>query len=491
MIRGIATFAVILAIFASACSTNSPTSSFPSPSPITHGSVVWTDCGSGFQCGTVQVPLDYAHPDTSTIGIAVNRKPATDQANRIGSLLINPGGPGASGVTWVRDDVSALTNLNRRFDLIGFDPRGVGQSSPVMCLDNAQKDTLNALDSVLDDPAEKQAAVQASKDFAAACAQRDAKILPFVDTMSAAKDMDLIRAALGDAKLSYLGFSYGTFLGQTYAHLFPAHVRALALESVVDPALSATDLLQAQLVGFEQNYQAFLADCIARKSAAQPCAYAQSGDPATKLNAMLQRLDNSPMNVGGRMLTRGLAFTGVLYGLYYRVVWPDLDLALASMDRGNGSVLLALADQYNERNPDGTYTNFIDAIEAIDCLDRPYATDIAAYDQLGPTFSKISPLLGPYFQYSDLTCAYWPVKPVGQVGPVTADGAPPILLVGATGDPATPYAWAQSVNKQLAGSVLLTRAGEGHAAGDNACINSAEEAYLISLTLPAPGTVCQ
>ena len=491
MVRRIATLATVLTIFATACSTNPTTSSFPSPSPITPGSVAWTDCGSGFQCGTVKVPLDYAHPDAGTIDIAVNRKPATDQANRIGSLLINPGGPGASGVTWVLDDVSALTNLNRRFDLIGFDPRGVGLSSPVLCLDNSQKDALNALDSVLDDHDERDAAIQASKDFAAACEQRNAKILPFVDTVSAAKDMDLIRAAIGDAKLTYLGFSYGTFLGQTYSHLFPAHIRALALESVVDPALSADDLLQAQLVGFEQNYEAFLADCNARKSAAQPCAYAQSGDPATKLNAMLQRLDSTPMNVGGRMLTRGLAFTGVLYGLYYRVVWPDLDVALALMDRGDGSALLTLADQYNERSPDGTYTNFIDAIEAVDCLDRPYATDITSYDQLGPTFSKISPLLGPYFQYSDLTCAYWPVKPTGHVGPVTADGAPPILLVGATGDPATPYAWEQSVNKQLASSVLLTRAGEGHAAGDNACINSAEEAYLISLTLPAPGTVCQ
>lgn len=490
MVRRIAALAVVLAVFATACKNNSTTSSFPTPSPITHGNVVWTDCGGGFQCGTVQVPLDYGHPDAGTIGIAVNRKPATDQANRIGSVLINPGGPGDSGVTFVRDDVSALTNLNKRLDLIGFDPRGVGLSSPVLCLDDAQKDTFNALDAVLDDPQEKQAAIQASKDFAAACAQRNAKILPFVDTVSAARDMDLIRAAVGDAKLTYLGFSYGTFLGQTYAHLFPTHIRGLVLESVVDPSVSASDALLAQLVAFEQNYQAFLADCNARRSASQPCAFAKSGDPATKLNALMQRLDSNPMTVGGRLLTRGLAMTGVLYGLYYQIVWPDLDLALTAADRGDGTVLMALADQYNQRNPDGTYSNIIDSIEAIDCLDRPYATDVAYYDQLGPAFSKISPLLGPLFQYSDLTCAFWPVKPTGHVGPLTADGAPPILVVGATGDPATPYAWAQSVNQQLAGSILLTRAGQGHAAGDNACINAAEEAYLISLTLPAPGTIC-
>ncbi len=438
----------------------------------------------------MQVPLDYSHPDAGTIGIALNRKPATDQANRIGSVLINPGGPGDSGITFLQGDVSALTNLNRRFDLIGFDPRGVGQSSPVLCLDDAQKDALNALDPVLDDPQEKEAAIQASKDFAAACEQRNAKILPFVDTPSAAKDLDVIRAALGDAKLTYLGFSYGTFLGQTYAHLFPTHIRALALESVVDPALSANDLLLPSLVGFEQNYQAFLADCNSRKSGPKPCAYAQSGDPATKLNALMQRLDNNPMAVGGRMLTRGLALNGVLYGLFYTVVWQYLDAALTSADRGDGRLLVALADALWQRQPDGTYPNYIDAIEAIDCLDRPVSTDITYFDQLGPTFSKISPLLGPAFQYSDLTCAYWPVKPTGHPGPLTADGAPPILLVGATNDPATPYAWAQSVNKQLSRSVLLTRAGNGHAAGDNACVNTAEEAYLISLTLPAPGTVC-
>jgi pimeloyl-ACP methyl ester carboxylesterase len=489
MVRRIALLANIVAIITAACS-QSPTTSFPSSSPIRTGSVVWADCGGGFQCGTVQVPLDYSHPDAGTIDIAVNRKPATDRTHRIGSLLINPGGPGDSGVTFVRDDVSALTNLNQRFDLIGFDPRGVGQSSPVHCLSDTQKDAINALDPVLDDPQEKQATVQASKDFAAACAQRNAKILPFVDTVSAAKDMDLIRAAVGDAKLTYLGFSYGTLLGQTYAHLFPTHIRALALESVVDPAVSSTDMLEAQLVGFEQNYQAFLADCKARRSATPPCTYSQSGDPATKLNALLLRLDSNPMNVGGRMLTRGLALTGVLYGLYYQIVWPDLDLALTTADRGDGRVLLALADQYNQRNPDGSYTNFIDAIEAIDCIDRPYATDIAVYDQLGPAFSKISPLIGPLFQYSDLTCAYWPVKPIGHVGPLTVDGAPPILVVGASGDPATPYAWAQSVHQQLVGSILLTRAGQGHAAGDNVCINAAEEAYLISLTLPAPDTVC-
>ncbi len=491
MVGRIAALTVILAIFTTACSRNSPTSSKPSSSPFTAGNVTWTDCGAGFQCGTLQVPLDYSHPDAGTIGIALNRKPATDQANRIGSVLTNPGGPGASGITFLRGEAGAMTNLNQRLDLVGFDPRGVGLSAPVRCLDGPEEDAFNAVDTVLDDPQEKQANIQADKDFAAACQQLNANILPFVDTVSAAKDMDLIRAALGDAKLTYLGFSYGTFLGETYAHLFPTHFRALALDGVLDPALSLNELNLAQVVSFEQNLQAFLADCVARRSAPKPCSYAQSGDPNSKLMALMQRLDADPIPVGGRQLTRALAMYGVLLSLYDQSFWPYLDQGLTLADQGSGRVLLALADIYFHRDANGTYENLFDANWAINCLDRAVPKDIAPYDQLGPAFAKASPLFGPWSQYSNLVCAYWPVQPTGHAGPLTADGAPPILLVGGTDDPATPYAWAQAVNRQLAGSVLLTRQGNGHTSYDaSACAHAAEDAYLIDLTLPAPGTVC-
>ena len=481
-----------------ACTSGAPPSgkarsaaATPSPAIATPGSVAWTDCGGGFQCGSVTVPLDYAHPIAGTIDIALNRYPATDRANRIGSLLINPGGPGVSGVDWVRDSAFAFASLNRRFDLIGFDPRGVGKSSPVRCLDAPAQDAFNALDSVLDDPAEKQAAIQADQDYAAACAQRSANVLPFVDTASAARDMDLIRAALGDAKLSYLGFSYGTYLGQMYAHLFPTRVRALSLDAVVDPAISFNDLILAQMVGFEQNLRAFLADCTARKTASPPCAWAQSGDPYAKLIALMQRLDTIPMPVGNRLLTRGLAMTGVLWRAYYQPTWPILERELAQIDRGNGALMLASADDYNGRNADGTYTNELDANNAINCLDHPAPTDIAAYDRLAQDFAQASPFFGPAFLYSNLPCAYWKVKPTGHPGPLTAYGAPPILLVGGTNDPATPYAWAKSVHQQIAGSILLTRIGNGHVSYfASACIQQAENAYLFDLTLPVDGATC-
>ncbi len=484
---------VLVMFFAAACSRNSNPLAGSSPSPTpTPTRLTWTDCGGGFQCTTVQVPLDYAHPDSGSIGIAVSRKPATDPAHRIGSVLTNPGGPGASGIEFLRGEASAMTNLNTRFDLVGFDPRGVGQSAPVRCLDGPQEDVFNALDPVLDDPQEKQAGIDEDKNFTAGCKQLSGQVLPFVDTVSAARDMDVIRAALGDQKLTYLGFSYGTFLGENYAHLFPTRIRALALDGVIDPTLSPNDLLYAQMVSFQQNLQAFLGDCRARKTSSSPCAFAQTGDPGTKLTDMMQRLDVTPLPVGNRQLTRGLALTGVLVTLYDQSTWSYLDQALTLVDRSNGTLLLRFADLYNGRNSDGTYTNEIEANVAVNCVDRPVPTDIPAYDALGPKFASASPLFGPAFQYSNLTCAYWPAKATGSVGPLTADGAPPILLVGGTGDPATPYAWAQAVNTQLAGSVLLTREGNGHVSyTKSSCAKQLIDAYLIDLTLPPAGTVCR
>jgi pimeloyl-ACP methyl ester carboxylesterase len=483
---------LIVIVLATACSRVAAGPAAGSPSTAASpANIAWTDCGGGFQCGTVPVPLDYSNPGAGTIDIALARKPATDPAHRVGSVLTNPGGPGASGIQFLRGEVSVMTNLNRRFDLIGFDPRGIGQSAPVRCLNGPQEDTYNALDPVLDDPAEKQAAIDADKAFAAGCEQRSARVLPFLDTVSAARDMDVMRAALGDARLTYLGFSYGTFLGETYAHLFPTHVRAMVLDGVIDPTLSPNELLYAQLAGFEQNLQAFLSDCRARKAGTPPCAYAKSGDPGTKLNDLMQRLDSKPLTVGTRQLTRGLAMIGVLLPLYDQGTWSYLDSALVQADNGDGSQLLKLADIYLARNADGTYDNETDANVSVNCLDRPVPLDVSAYDALGPSFTSASPFFGPAFQYSNLICAYWPVKPTGTAGPLTADGAPPLLLVGGTGDPATPYPWAQAVHKQIAGSVLLTRSGNGHVSYDKSdCARQVEESYLISLTLPADGTVC-
>jgi pimeloyl-ACP methyl ester carboxylesterase len=478
----------LILVLVTAC-TRSSTSAASSPTPVlpTPSAIAWRDCGGGFQCGSLAVPLDYSNPDKDTIEIALIRKRATDPLHRIGSVLTNPGGPGASGIEYLRDAAGSMRSLNKRFDLVGFDPRGVGQSAPVRCLSAAQEDAFNALDPVLDDPQEKQAAIQADKDFAAGCEQRSGAVLPFVDTASAARDMDEIRAAVGDAKLTYLGFSYGTYLGQMYAHLFPTHVRALSLDGVVDPNRSANDLLLAQVASFESNLEGFAADCKARAT----CQFGRSGDPVAKVVALLNGLDNNPIPVGTRQLTRALAILGIGYPLYDPSAWTFLDQGLTAAERGDGRLLLALSDLYLGRQADGTYDNESDASYAVNCLDHPVPADVSAFDQLGPAFAKASAAFGPAFQYGNLPCAYWPAKPTGHDGPLADDGAPPILLVGGTNDPATPYAWAVSAHQELANSVLLTRDGYGHVSYDkSACAQQAEDDYLIDLTLPADGTVC-
>jgi pimeloyl-ACP methyl ester carboxylesterase len=478
---------VLVTFLAVACTRNSPPTSHATPSsPVSK--IAWTDCGGGFQCGTLQVPLDYENPTARTISLALLRKPALNKTTRIGSLLVNPGGPGESGIEFLRGDLASLSNLNMRFDLVAWDPRGVAESTPITCVSGPQEDTYLATDSVLDDPAEKQAFIQANKDFAAGCQSRSGDLLPFMDSASTARDMDQIRIAVGDAKLTYLGFSYGTYIGQWYAHLFPTHVRALSLDGVVDPTVSADDSLYGQIVGFQKNLDAYVAGCKSRTA----CPYGGTGDIEAKIMAAMNQLDQTPLKVGPRELTRTLAMTGLLLTMYDQSLWQYADQGLTALDQGNGQLFLLLADTYNNRNSDGTYKNlFNGAYHSAYCLDFPVPADISAYDQLTAKYTAASPLFGPWSIYSNLQCAYWPVKSKNTNAPLTVQGAPPILLVGGTNDPATPYSEAQSVNRQISGSVLLTRQGNGHTSYDSStCAHEAEDAYLIDLTVPSAGTTC-
>ena len=478
----------VLVVVATACTRGSTSVAKHSPSPSPASTTVsWKGCGSGFQCGTLTVPLDYSKPSGDTIKLALIRKPATDTANRIGSLLTNPGGPGASGIDYLKSQVSSLAKLNARFDLIGFDPRGTGQSSPIRCLTGPQEDAFNALDSVLDDPIEKAAAIQADKDFVAGCKEMSGKILPYVDTSSVARDMDRIRAALGDSKLTYLGFSYGTYIGEWYAHLFPNRVRALVLDGVLDPAMPANDFLLEQIKGLQTNLDAFAADCKAKTT----CQVGRSGDPIAKMVNLLNTLDNHPMQVGDRQLTRSLALYGIGVTLYSTDAWSYLDQALTAALQGNGRLLLTFADLYLGRQSNGSYDTETDSNIAINCLDHQVPSDIASYDALSSAFAKASPVFGAAFQYGNLICAYWPVPAKMPPGPLTVDGAPPILLVAGLDDPITPYSLAQNAAQEISGSVLLTRRGYGHTSyGTSACAGAAIEAYFLELTVPANGTVC-
>jgi pimeloyl-ACP methyl ester carboxylesterase len=459
-----------------------------SPSASARATVAWSDCGGGFQCATLQVPLDYSNAQGRQISVALIRKQVTDPSRRLGSVLMNPGGPGGSGIRFLRDAAYLFKDLNTRFDLVSWDPRGVGASTPVTCLSGPQLDAFLALDSVLDDPDELDTYIQANRDFALGCRRNSGDLLPFMDSESTARDMDRIRAAIGEDRLTYLGFSYGTFIGQWYAHLFPTRVRALALDGVVDSKATGRDAALAQVGGFEKNLEAFLADCRSRST----CLYGRSGDPGQKLVAEMARLDTTPLQVGSRQLTRSLAMMAVLATMYDQLRWDNLDKALAALDTGDGSKMLAIADHWNERSPDGTYSNFVNgAFAATACIESPPApTEIGPSDPYEPALLQASPFFGPWQEWEGVYCAFWPELPRAY-RPLTIVGAPPILLIGATDDPATPYQWAKSVNEQIPHSVLLTRVGNGHTSyGFSSCIDAAENAYLTNLALPAPGMVC-
>ena len=466
-----------------------------SPSGTVGGPATWAPCGAPFQCATVTVPIDYVHPQNGTINLALIRLPATDPAHRIGDLLTNPGGPGASGVDFVRTGAQLIfsARLRARFDIVGFDPRGVGASSPIECVDGAEMDRLNAIDPIPDDsPAELTAIIDGAKTFDAGCEANSGSLLPFMTTVDAAKDMDLIRQALGDAKLTYLGFSYGTFLGSTYANLFPDRVRAFVLDGAIDPTLSFVDRTVQQAEGFAGAFSRFLAYCASRPT----CQFYNGGHPQAAYDALVAQIDRAPLPARAtgdpRPVGPGEAFTAVVAALYDQSSWPVLAQGLALAQRGDGSILLLLADAYNERHPDGTYTNIFAANAAVNCADYTAPTDVATYEQLAPRVEALAPRFGEAVVYGSIGCAFWPLHPTRDPVAPTAKGAPPILVVGTTGDPATPYEWAVKLAKELDSGVLLTRKGEGHTAygGKSVCIDTTVDAYLISLSVPSAGTVC-
>ena len=417
----------------------------------------------------------------------MTRIPATDTSDRLGSLLINPGGPGVSGIDFLRGTgLRELSTLRRRFDLVSFDPRGVGRSSPIRCLSDAQRVENSLIDPVLDDPQEKGTYFIGLQVYVHGCMQMSGRLLPYVDTVSAARDMDAIRGALAEEKLTYIGFSYGTFLGEVYAHLYPTHIRAFALDAVVDSTIPGPDWLVQRAAGLEANLQAFFAYCRARVS----CLFASTGDPNARLNAFMQRLDSGPLSVRGRKLSRGDALIALSSYVVFPRDWDTLSTALNAADDGDGSELMLIYDTVVGRHANGSYTDGVDATVAINCDDdRPIFGDLAGYENLAARLSSASPTFGLAIQFSLLACWTWPAKK--HLDDLTVTGAPPILLVGATGDPLTPLPYAQSVSKRIPGSVVLIRDGVGHGSyGNSLCVQVAVDAYLTDLAVPAPGTVC-
>jgi pimeloyl-ACP methyl ester carboxylesterase len=453
----------------------------------------WDQCYEGFECTNLDVPIDYEKISTGTFKISVLRYLAQEPTKRIGSLVVNPGGPGASGVDYAYNAEYIFDpDITDRYDIVGFDPRGVSRSAPIACYNDQETDANYAADSKPDSTAEFKQSIADSKVFLQKCFNKNEHLTSF-STANAARDMDILREALGDKKLNYMGKSYGTYMGALYATLFPNNIGRVILDGAVDPTISSFEQTKTQAVGFDNALKAFLTDCITRKDCPLKGNLQQVTD---QLLNIWQKAADKPLPLSDkkdrRTVTESLLVLGTASALYdSEQGWPDLRKAISEAIAGNGDAYIELADLYSGRQKDGTYpNNEFDSGAIIDCLDfsdertpRQIRKDAAAIAQVAPVF-------GPYIAYSGLTCKYFPTtKPVEVVKTKTNAT---ILIIGTTGDPATPYAWAKGLAKLLPNSDLLTFVGDGHTGQGrgNACIDDAVDAFFLRGTLPAKDQRC-
>ena len=460
------------------------------------GTVRWRSCPDtkGFQCATLTVPLDHADPSGPTINIALNRRPANDLSKRIGSLVVNPGGPGGSGLELAANLPATLpTALLDRFDLVGFDPRGVGESEGIVCTTDAQKDERVAIDDRPDTVAEIDALVQSRLDDGSACQGSDRDLIPYLTTIATARDLDLIRAAIGDEKLTYLGFSYGTHLGATYAQLFPTHTRALVLDGVVNPQTAGGTngppaLDQTYGASFDRAFDRFTAACIASMT----CPL--KPDPRAVRDAAAASAETNPLSASddARRVGAGSFTLGVASSLYSHQLWPMLATALKDAADGDGTFLLKLADNGWERGQDGHYKNLRDANHAIVCADTVPRTSVDVVKTAAAALTLPLDVAALDAVLYGADCASTPLgkEPFTPIGP--AVGAPPILLVGTEGDPATDVANTEPMARALGTGVAIFWDGDGHTAFTNgsSCIDDAVVGYLTQLRVPADGMRC-
>ncbi len=438
----------------------------------------WRDCYSEFQCAMYKVPINYEDIALGDFNIAVMKHSAPDA---IGNLVINPGGPGGSGIDYAYSYQDVFTpKITNKFNLIGFDPRGVSRSAPIKCLNDAETDSSYASDSYPENDAEMAELRSDSAKYAKNCSN-DNKYLKYYGTANAARDMDILRALLGDEKLNFLGKSYGTYLGTLYAKLFPNNVGRFVLDGAVDPTLSSMQQSLQQAVGFDEAFKSFADSCL---------SYAEcvlTKDYLNQLRSKLSEIREKPIKVGERKLTESLAMYGIAMGLYDKELgWPELRSALKELFAGKGKALLSMADAYTGRDANGNYqSNEADAISVISCNDFP----VSRIDF--KTTTNAAPLFGKYVAYGDITCEYLPHGKFELVdGPVNINS--PTLVIGTTNDPATPYNWAVKLSRLLNNSILISLNSDGHTgySRGSACVDQVVEKYLISGVIPAQNLAC-
>lgn len=451
----------------------------------------WTPVQNGrVEIGTLTVPMDYSDPSKGTFDLDIARHLAMKPSERIGSLLINPGGPGESGTDFA---LFAEQNFGQavldHFDIVAWDPRGTGQTTPhIDCTDDYDHFFATG-DITPDDPAKRQQLVDLAKEFATACVTKNGALMQYVGTNNSARDMDSIRAALGEAKISYLGFSYGSELGATWATLFPSTVRAAVLDGAVDPTAGEQAKSLQQDKGFEDSLTTFLSQC----SADSACPFQNGGDAASAFDRLMRSIDDSALSsAGGRpAVNLEVALAGVGQAMYSDADWPRLADALAKAQKGNGAGLLAFYDQYYARRKDGTYDNFIEAFQVITCMDTTERPTVQEEDAAVPMFESVAPrfderTVGDYF------CTFFPPTLDPRIA-ITGKGAGPIVVVGTTGDPATPLDGARKMASTLENGHLVVVVGNHHTGYlVNACATDAVDNYLVDPVghLPADEMRC-
>ena len=444
----------------------------------------WRTCGR-FRCAELEVPVDHDAPQGPTITLSMVKRPASKPDERAGAILVNPGGPGGSAIDLAKQ-LPLPSRLTERFDVIGVDPRGVGQSSPLDCRSHLQ--AMYDADPTMEDDADRAAYLDISQQFVDECAETYADLLPHLGTVDVAKDIDLVRRALGDDQITWLGYSYGTSIGQQYARLFPTRVRAMVIDGVVDTTQTGLEAARDQAGGFDGALDAFIADCDD-----QGCGLDRpAGEAVDDVLAAVERAP-IPNRRADRPAGPGVAALAVAQGVRAPILWSQLARALAQALDGNGDGLVKLADAYLGRQDDGTYPNGFEIYFAVGCLDQAWPADPDAIFEAAEAVGRDHPRVGESLVDDYVRCALWPTPPQ-PLEPIPSDieGLAPIVVISTTGDPATPYAAGVRVADSIPGAVLVTNVGEGHTifAQGKRCIDDAVVDYLADLTLPPEGLRC-